>query len=237
MTSGADTGGGDAAGGQARWLSAIPDAAAFAAGLGIAWYLGWRVRDLVWSLWLSSLLVGYSIIVWRIFGPALTDFFRPAEPGGPLGVRVALAGARVFGGLFLLAFFTFHFGMFHFIHSVFLNSFFPAVDGAKRGIPTTATYLHVLRQYWPFAIAAAVAERDAFRLRPGPQAGGGFMVAYTNVLRMHGLIFFFAFAHFAKLDNLPVYAFVYAVYFFPWRLLRRAAPAAPGASPSRAVWQ
>lgn len=233
MTSETDTGGGDPPGSQARWLSAIPDAAAFAAGLGIAWYLGWRVRDLVWSLWLSSLLVGYSIIVWRIFGPALTDFFRPAEPGAPLGARAALAGVRMFGGLFLLAFFTVHFGMFHFIHSVLLNSFFPAVDGARKGFPTTATYLHVLREYWPFAIAAAVAERDAFRLRTAPSAGGGFMAAYTNVLRMHGLIFF-AFAHFAKLENLVVYAFVYAVYFFPWRLLRRAAPAAPRTSPAPA---
>jgi hypothetical protein len=37
---------------------------------------------------------------------------------------------------------------------------------------------------------------------------------------MHLLIFFFAFAHFARLDNFLVYAVVYAAYFFPWRLLR-----------------
>jgi hypothetical protein len=37
---------------------------------------------------------------------------------------------------------------------------------------------------------------------------------------MHGLIFFFAFAHFAKLDGFLVYSVVYAVYFFPWRLVR-----------------
>jgi hypothetical protein len=33
---------------------------------------------------------------------------------------------------------------------------------------------------------------------------------------MHGLIFFFAFAHFARLDNFAVYVVVYAVYFFLW---------------------
>ena len=43
---------------------------------------------------------------------------------------------------------------------------------------------------------------------------------------MHLLIFFFAFAYFMKWENFAVYAFVYAVYFFPWRMLqRRAAPA------------
>jgi hypothetical protein len=53
---------------------------------------------------------------------------------------------------------------------------------------------------------------------------GGMMAPYKNVVRMHLLIFFFAFAHFARLDNFGVYAVVYAVYFFPWRLLQRTDP-------------
>ena len=48
------------------------------------------------------------------------------------------------------------------------------------------------------------------------------LAPYRNVVRMHMLIFFFAFAHFAGLDSFVVYAVVYAVYFFPWRLVRRA---------------
>jgi hypothetical protein len=47
---------------------------------------------------------------------------------------------------------------------------------------------------------------------------------YKNVVRMHLLIFFFAFAHFARLENFFVYAVVYAVYFFPWRLVKKAKP-------------
>jgi hypothetical protein len=35
----------------------------------------------------------------------------------------------------------------------------------------------------------------------------------------------FAFAHFERLENFAVYAVVYAVYFFPWRVLRH-----PGAN-------
>jgi hypothetical protein len=56
------------------------------------------------------------------------------------------------------------------------------------------------------------------------------MEPYRNVLRMHFLIFFFAFAHFANLENFAIYAVVYTVYFFPWRLVRRT----PGASPALA---
>ena len=194
--------------------------------------MGWRVRDLVWSLWLSSLLVGYAIIVCRIFGPAVRDLLRSPPGEGP-GARAALAAARIFGGLFLLAFFTVHFGMFHYIHSILLNYFFPAVDNAPKGFPKPAIYVHVLREYWPFAVVAALAERDAFRPRPASRAGEGFGDAYTNVLRMHVLIFFFAFAHFVKMENIAVYAAVYALYFFPWSLVRRprVSPTGPGRAP------
>ena len=41
------------------------------------------------------------------------------------------------------------------------------------------------------------------------------------------LIFFFAFAHFMKLEHFLVYTVVYAVYFFPWRVLRKEPAAAP----------
>ena len=34
------------------------------------------------------------------------------------------------------------------------------------------------------------------------------------------VVFFFAFANLARLDGFLVYAVVYAVYFFPWRLLK-----------------
>ena len=62
-----------------------------------------------------------------------------------------------------------------------------------------------------------------------PSVAGGknfsslFAEPYRNVIRMHMLIFFFFFAHFAGLENFAVYAVIYAVYFFPWRLIRKPA--------------
>jgi hypothetical protein len=216
------------------WFSAWPDALAFGGGLALAWWCKWQVRDLVWSLWLSSLLVGYAMIVWRIFGPALAARREAAANHAPATAQAAVTGLYLLGGLFLLAFFTVHFGMFHFVHSVFLNLFFPVYEGGARSFPSAVLYLQVVRAYWPFVLVAAVAERRAF-LRPaplliGPKTGGAssvkkpgdtFMEPYKNVVRMHALIFFFAFAHFARLENFFVYAIVYAVYFFPWRLVKR----------------
>ena len=231
-----------------KWTSAWPDVLAFAAGLALAWFGQWQTKDLVWSLWLSSLLVGYAMIVWMIFSPALFIAFKAWQDRAMLQgqpVAPAAVGGAVYavGGLFLLAFFTVHFGLFHYVHSVFLNGFFPMLPG-NRHEPDLALYSAVLAAYWPFVLVAAVAERSAFRW-PGsdtpapdtavtPEAiaarkarnamqGGmtGMMTPYKNVIRLHLLIFFFAFCSFAKVDNFAVYAVVYAVYFFPWRLMKK----------------
>ena len=228
-----------------------PDVLAFALGLGLAWGLKWDTTDLVWSLWLSSLVVGYAMIGWSIFGPMTFVGTKIWQDRGSLGKvpwgMAALGGtAALLGGLFLLAFFTVHFGGFHFVHSVFLQQFFPVRDGAESVMSAPwATYGEVLRRYGIFLPAAFLAERKAFRFNPAPETppdtsvkavdiearkrrnarvgglGGGMMAPYKNVIRMHLLIFFFAGAHFARFDNFLVYTIVYAVYFFPWRVLRR----------------
>lgn len=236
------------------WRDAWPDLLAFGAGLALAWFGRWETRDLVWSLWLSSLLVGYAMIVWSIFGPVVF-IGRKIWPERanlrvePTGKMVLGGSALVIGGLFMLAFFTVHFGLFHLVHSVFLNAFFPVASGLRA--PGVALYWQVLQTYWPFVVVAAVAERGAFRLAPPEPAGPpdtavtveaiaarkarnaarggmtGMMAPYRNVVRLHLLIFFFAAAHFAKLDSFLIYAVVYAVYFFPWRLVKKSPLAGP----------
>lgn len=231
-----------------KWRDTWPDVLAFGAGLALAWRFRWETTDLVWSLWLSSLLVGYAMIVWTIFGPAVyvaTKAWTGREllKDAPAGAMAAGGALYLVGGLFMLAFFTVHFGMFHFVHSIFLNLFFPVAP--VKGALEPAAYLGVMRQYWYFVPLAALAERQAFRFKPAAPAappdtsvkaadiaarkarnarrgfGDGMMAPYKNVVRMHLLIFFFAFAHFAKFESFLVYAVVYAVYFFPWRVLRQ----------------
>lgn len=227
------------------WASSWPDAIAFAVGLAVAWWLHWSAGDLIWSLWLSSFVVGYSTIVWMIVQPA-SEFVelawreRAMLRGNPRAIAVFVL-ILVVGVAFFLGFFTFHFGGFHYVHSQFLNSFFPIETGQRRGAGANmATYVEVARRYWPFLPSAFIAHRAAFLRKPfsltaqkslsvtgsdSKRFGELFTEPYRNVMRMHFLIFFFFFAHFARLENFAVYAVVYAVYFFPWRLVRRASPA------------
>jgi hypothetical protein len=231
-----------------RWSDAWPDALAFGVGLGLAWWQRWSTTDLVWSLWLSSLVVGYALIVWQITEPireligGIAHERDPAIAG--VGVKVGAIALFAAGTLFGLAFFTVHFGGFHYVHSTFLDLFFPLQPGASRGFPGWSLYREVIARYWWFLPAAFLAERAAFKrtyrdpdvsVTPAAIArrkakGDAMMLPYRNVIRMHLLIFFFAFAHFLKLESLLVYAVVYAVYFFPWRLVRRTPDAAESAA-------
>lgn len=228
---------------RSGWVGAWPDALAFVAGLGVAWWAKWQTRDLVWSLWLSSLVVGYATLVWLLSAPLrefVVNAFAPKE-AGHTGAKLAVGGVIGAGVLAGLAFFTFHFGMFHFVHSVFLNHFFPIVEW-NDGFPFPEHYLEVVKRYWIFLPAAFLAERAAFAPKPAAeqddgavtaeaiarrkarnargQSNGDLFAPYKNVIRMHLLIFFFAGVSAVGLDNFVVYAVVYAVYFFPWRLVK-----------------
>ena len=205
----------------------LPDLSAFVLGLALTWFLRWEVRDLVWSLWLSSLVIGYATIVISIARGAGKLTGAAAESG--TNVPTWFKSATVFGALLLLLFFTFHFGVFHLVHSVFLNLFFPVEgDGtfsgfgpgshAGRDFPSVHMYLTVLGRYWPFLLSAVIAERHSL-LNAAPSLD--MMGPYRNVLRMHLLIFFFAFSAFLHLQSFLVYLVVFAVYFFPFRLFRR----------------
>jgi hypothetical protein len=238
-----------------RWRSAWPDAVAFVTVLALAWWLRASATDLVWSLWLSSLVVGYAIILWAIFRPALTvavlawrdrALVEQAIESDPR-TTLLVAGIGLLVGVFLVAFFTVHFVGFHYVHAQFLSGFFP-MNGAPDGFHGPSPrgwdlFGEALRRYWVFLPTAFLAERAAFVSRPAPAGpvdvsvtpqaiaarkaiaglmpGSVMMLPYQKVVRMHLLIFFFAFAHFAGLDNFAVYAVVYGVYFFPWRLLGR----------------
>ncbi len=231
-----------------------PDMLAFALGLGLAYAFKWTTTDLVWSLWLGSLVLGYLTLLSAIAGGAYLGSYalRQAETKNRTGLIVI----GVLGGLFFLGFFSLHFCGFHAGHSVFLNSFFPIQGMPKQGFgeafinPPLLWFLvfkHLMAPYGLFLVPAIIAERkhvfkplmDAIRsvgpdssaeeaipapgadsLKKSKSIGDVIKRPYVNVIRMHLLIFFFAFCHMLKVDSFIVYAVVYSVYFFPWSEVR-----------------
>ncbi len=180
------------------------DLLAFAGTVACATVFRWQARDVIWGLWISSLTVGYATIVSNVVR----------------GVRDVLGNYRVvalIGGIGALAFFTFHFGMFHFVHAVFLSGFFPlggSVDGPFDFLHIVATST---ASFWPLIVASFLSRlSDIFPRSPAPSGKDSFAAPYANVIRMHLLIFVFAGLHMADLSRLAILP-VLAAYFFPWK--------------------
>ncbi len=293
--------------GDGRERGHLVDLLLFAATVTLAALERWSATDLVWSLWVSSLLVGYSFIfvyvVSGLVGKDLTALAqensgsegkapRPATPLGaarmmalpPVAMMVFLAvfafGLNAAGWLlllialvmglpamvpslprrlglgfefdpehplfrvvmlapwaiFLLGFFTLHFVGFHFVHSIFLNGFFPLTGNEVFGTAPDETFLWfealiytAVSAYWPFLLFSVISSRREY-LRAATETDAGVMFGpYKNVIRMHLLIFVFAGMHFAGLEGYVVYPVLF-FYFFPLRavgtLFRRSpAPA------------
>ena len=246
-----------------RWSSALPDLVAFLVGLAVVWVRGWSTTDLIWSLWLSSLVVGYALIVWAVLQPALELLglgwrHRAEVEASPAwrdpGQRTLLFAIALVGATLYLAFFTFHFGGFHFIQSQFLLGSYPL--GFEYHEMNRATLAEVVRRYWPALPSAFLARRYAFGrrmlgMKGRAVAASGAATAeqagtrdrwdemadsrvsgpYLQVMRMHVVIIAFGAVHAARRESFGVFAVIYALYFFPWRLLRRAPAAVASAQP------
>lgn len=240
---------------------------ALALGLGAAYYLQWETTDLVWSLWLSSLVLGYLTLLSALAGGAYIGFHAITHPDCRMRVPAAFFGIGF--GLFILGFFSLHFGGFHAGHSVFLQQFFPIEGMPDDGFGEAfmnppllwmLVFEHLMAPYGLFLVPTLIAERQhvfagllrAVRAVRGgvapvsatleepengkgkknPVIGDAMARPYVNVVRMHLLIFFFAFCHALKIDSFVVYAVVYFVYFFPWSEVRKSRTAQPAASTS-----
>lgn len=167
----------------------------------------WQTKDVIWGLWICSLTFGYTTIVVTIFAPIF---------GSKRGSRMG----RLPGGLFLLAFFTIHFGGFHFGHAYALNSLFPLADEGDGFISPITLLGASIWNYWPIVLATFLSRFSdlSYEIRTSAlkQDDKALLKPYLNVMRMHLLIFLFAGLNAVDLGDIAIYP-VLLFYFFPWR--------------------
>ncbi len=262
------------------------DIVVFAGTVAFAVYQNWTAKDIIWSLWITSLVLGYSFIIFSSLTIFLYDkarssgniksykkssmsntpplFFnfiiivlalvlirwsspvkwliilcstvlavmsfllkhRSIESGKPAlknFVRRALWRLSTYLPMvvFIVGFFTFHFGFFHFIHSIFLNSFFPIIEASPFGKTPDGMVVffsdmigRALSEYWPFIVFSAFSRINDYGKALQKPGGANMGLPYVNVVRMHLMIFVFAALYALRLQSYAVYPVLF-FYFFP----------------------
>ncbi len=197
--------------------------AAFVGTLALAYFSGWRAKDLIWSLWLSSLAIGFlSVLVSggrRVIRPDATIVERVFSSIGTVGA---------------LLFFSIHFGFFHYVYAAILDLPMPLMDHPGRvyvgklswtgGTPFSfwETLGIAIVQYWPVALLNVIRDRRA--VMSESVMTGKEMGPYIVILKLHFLVMGLGVFYSLGLDSFPVYAAVYTFLFSPakmWRMIFR----------------
>ena len=187
------------------------DLSAFAAGLIAASVFGWSTRDLIWSLWISSLLSG---AVFYLRGAVRIK--------GLNAVELALGSVSVLGGF---AFFMLHFGAFHYVQGSILDLLIPLQPDPDRVYQGRLTWKGVREfsfmsslwytflRYWPLVLTTIV--HQFFSPPPNLKSQNESFKPYYFVLKMHVFMFPLAGLYEVGLESLPVYALVLLFFFAP----------------------
>jgi hypothetical protein len=142
-----------------------------------------------------------------------------------------------FFAVFTTAFFAAHYSIFHFVHGVFLNGYFPLTGAAVFGTTPEQTLAWfgrllttALTAYWPMAAAAALTRRRQLIKAATPQPGLAekdqldLLEPYKNVFKMHIFLILFGVVGGMGFQEGALYLVLF-LFFFPLgevvRMLRR----------------
>jgi len=203
-----------------KWHLAL-DLGMFLLTVVLAIYSRWSATDLVWSLWISSLTVGYSFILTAIIALSIARG-KEQWPGAktrrqiPVLSVVMPVAAGLICALIALAFLTVHFGGFHFVHGHFLYRFFPFIEGKTRDASFLEFAPKAFFNYWGFVLLSAFSRwEDYWAALRNPNESDILGKPYFNVIRMHIMIFVFAFLDITGLKSYALYPVLF-FYFFPF---------------------
>lgn len=207
-------------------LDTVIEASTYVGTLALAYFSGWSTNDMIWSLWLSSLLIGFLIVVVS----SVRRIFRPDAT--PLERAFSLVG-----GLGAIAFFSLHFGFVHYVYAAILDLLMPLMEHPDRiykgnltwTIGTPFSFWETLGisvvQYWPVVLLNVIRDRRSVfssSVMTGKETG-----PYLAIAKLHFLVMGLGACYGLGLDSFPVYAAVYTLLFSPatlWRMIFRRKP-------------
>ncbi len=203
------------------WLQLLISLVSFVFIFLIALVNRWGVADMVWSLWITSLTLGYGYLLAGITSNAISNDLNVQDSLlariFPSSISSALSiAALFFGAIFQILFFSLHFGLFHFVHSIFLNDFFPIIYRSFEQPLDFIRFITIsISLYWPVILFTLFATLRRFQ-RIFILAEKDFMKRpYINVIKIHISIFLFAGISAIGFQDW-ILLLIFVIYFFPF---------------------
>ena len=202
------------------WLQLVIGLFSFLMIFILARIENWTAANMMWSLWITSLTIGYCYLFAGIISSTLRS--QTIAVGGlinrlfqvsiPSGIKFAFVFISI---VFQLAFFTLHFGFFHFVFSVFLNDLFPIIDRPFERFSDFLFFIGIsLKAYWPVILFVGLASMRKFQRILSQREVDYVKSAYINIIKIFVSIFLFTGFSFTRIQAwvLPV---IFIIYFFP----------------------
>ena len=204
-----------------------------------ALWQNWQASDIAWSMWISSLVGGGVLILTSItFNKVFVQgAITPVTVAQMTGRKISEPELQEFQelskdtkiirlpklvsigmGLFFISFFCIHFGGFHWVHSAFLQKFFPLQDVAQTYSMTTIIG-QCLSLYWPFVFASLIGHMDDIYKNVYGKGSLAMHEPYKTVIKNHIIILLLGLMTALSIEGYTLYILL-VMYFFPWGILK-----------------
>ncbi|MDP3581752.1 MAG: hypothetical protein Q8S39_07440 [Ignavibacteria bacterium] len=214
----------------------------FSFSLATAYFMGWNNTDLIWSFWITSLMVGYVTIFRTTIAPLtlLAKLIRSPEDNKefrqlPIITKLKMAIFVLFFipiSLFYIVFLSFHFCVFHLLLAYWLQMLMPhsGITDFLADANGGQFYIYfqiiktLLLSYWIIVIEKLVFDYRTYwksgsnKLTPVQQKFFSYEVImrpYVQVMRILALMLLLFWLHETGINQYLIYVLIYSLFYFP----------------------
>lgn len=210
--------------------------------LAAAYFIGWNNTDLIWSFWITSLVVGYVTIFRTSVAPLsmLTKLILSPEDGKkfrelPATTKLKIAIFVLFFipiSLFYVVFLSFHFCIFHILIAYWLQVLMPhsGIADILADANSGEFYISIqiiktlLMSYWIIVLQKLIFDYRTYwksgsnKVSPVQQnffSFEGLKRPYIQVVRIIALMVLLFWLNSIEANQYLIYVVIYSLFFFP----------------------
>ncbi|MDP1725790.1 MAG: DUF6498-containing protein [Bacteroidota bacterium] len=214
----------------------------FSFSLAVAYFMGWNNTDLIWSFWITSLVVGYVTIFRTTVAPLrlLTKLIRNPEDTKkfremPTVTKLKISVFILFFipmSLFYVVFLSLHFCIFHVLLAYWLHGLMPhpgindiLTEANSGGFYVSFQIVKVLLiSYWTIVLQKLIFdyrtnwERGSNKVTNVKQEFFSFdslKRPYVQVVRIIALMVILFLLHAIEVNQYLIYVVIYSLFYFP----------------------